>query len=330
MLQKAGPAIRVDPDAPSPRAGRHRGPFRIAKDAAIDAFERAYLTALLEAAGNNMSKAARMAGMDRMYLHRLVQKHGLRGGGAAGAGERRHSRPSATAQPQSHAPFSRERARHEPGRRAPTSRVRTSNARYAPPRRARASGVTRRPTRGMTQPTATHARARAPTRATVPAERTRRSAPARSRRPERGSGEGHARAPPIARAARVRSRRPARAARTPPATATTAPSVSKRRRSLATDARQDRGRDAEHRERPLGERHRAQHVRAARGVGGAVRERQHRLGHRHDDADEQAAEDRREPRAPRATYSRTAAGSFSARARASIGKRTRVTLKSSW
>ena len=35
-----------------------------------------------------MSKAARTAGMDRMYLHRLVQKHGLRGGGggtAAGA-----------------------------------------------------------------------------------------------------------------------------------------------------------------------------------------------------------------------------------------------------
>jgi hypothetical protein len=25
-----------------------------------------------------------MAGMDRMYLHRLVQKHGLRGGGTAG------------------------------------------------------------------------------------------------------------------------------------------------------------------------------------------------------------------------------------------------------
>jgi hypothetical protein len=37
-----------------------------------------------------MSKAARMAGMDRMYLHRLVQKHGLRGGhgggGSGGAG----------------------------------------------------------------------------------------------------------------------------------------------------------------------------------------------------------------------------------------------------
>jgi hypothetical protein len=38
-----------------------------------------------------MSKAARMAGMDRMYLHRLVQKHGLRngrgGGGQPGVGD---------------------------------------------------------------------------------------------------------------------------------------------------------------------------------------------------------------------------------------------------
>ena len=55
-------------------------PFRISKDAVIDSFERSYLSQLLEAAGGNMSKAARMAGMDRMYLHRLVQKHGLRGG----------------------------------------------------------------------------------------------------------------------------------------------------------------------------------------------------------------------------------------------------------
>jgi len=59
-------------------------PFRIAKDGVIDSFERSYLSQLLEAAGGNMSKAARMAGMDRMYLHRLVQKHGLRGGGRSG------------------------------------------------------------------------------------------------------------------------------------------------------------------------------------------------------------------------------------------------------
>jgi DNA-binding NtrC family response regulator len=87
VLQKAGPAIRratsgVAFGAPPPvDIGV---PFKIAKDAAIDVFERGYLTALLDAAGNNMSKAARMAGMDRMYLHRLVQKHGLRGGGTAG------------------------------------------------------------------------------------------------------------------------------------------------------------------------------------------------------------------------------------------------------
>ena len=53
-------------------------PFKVAKDALIDGFERSYLRAILEAAGGNMTKAARMAGIDRMYLHRLVQKHGTR------------------------------------------------------------------------------------------------------------------------------------------------------------------------------------------------------------------------------------------------------------
>jgi transcriptional regulator with GAF, ATPase, and Fis domain len=82
VLEKASPNLRSTSFAPG--AGMPQvdieTPFRLAKDAAVDAFERAYLTALLEAAGNNMSKAARMAGMDRMYLHRLAQKHGLRGG----------------------------------------------------------------------------------------------------------------------------------------------------------------------------------------------------------------------------------------------------------
>jgi transcriptional regulator with GAF, ATPase, and Fis domain len=61
-------------------------PFKIAKDAVIEEFERAYLSTLLESSGGNMSKAARTAGMDRMYLHRLVQKHGLRGNANAAAG----------------------------------------------------------------------------------------------------------------------------------------------------------------------------------------------------------------------------------------------------
>jgi DNA-binding NtrC family response regulator len=53
-------------------------PFKVAKESLVDGFERAYLRELLEQAGGNMSKAARTAGIDRMYLHRLVQKHGLR------------------------------------------------------------------------------------------------------------------------------------------------------------------------------------------------------------------------------------------------------------
>jgi transcriptional regulator with GAF, ATPase, and Fis domain len=87
VLRKASPTIRRGsvPAAGAAPLADISVPFKIAKDGAIDAFERAYLTALLDAAANNMSKASRMAGMDRMYLHRLVQKHGLRGGGSAGS-----------------------------------------------------------------------------------------------------------------------------------------------------------------------------------------------------------------------------------------------------
>jgi DNA-binding NtrC family response regulator len=50
-------------------------PFKVAKEALIDQFERTYIRAVLDASGGNMTKAARRAGIDRMYLHRLVQKH---------------------------------------------------------------------------------------------------------------------------------------------------------------------------------------------------------------------------------------------------------------
>jgi DNA-binding NtrC family response regulator len=87
VLQMASPTSRKSAPS-SPVLGSQqvdiRVPFKLAKDAAVDTFERAYLGALLEACTGNMSKAARTAGMDRMYLHRLVQKHGLRGGGGQG------------------------------------------------------------------------------------------------------------------------------------------------------------------------------------------------------------------------------------------------------
>ncbi|MBK7394931.1 MAG: sigma 54-interacting transcriptional regulator [Myxococcales bacterium] len=53
-------------------------PFKLAKEALVDAFEREYLEKLLAEVGGNLSAAARQAGIDRMYMHRLVQKHGLR------------------------------------------------------------------------------------------------------------------------------------------------------------------------------------------------------------------------------------------------------------
>jgi two-component system response regulator GlrR len=50
-------------------------PFREAKAAAIDSFERVYFQSLLESARGNVSEAARNAGMDRVHLTRLLQKH---------------------------------------------------------------------------------------------------------------------------------------------------------------------------------------------------------------------------------------------------------------
>ncbi|HEU4535391.1 MAG TPA: helix-turn-helix domain-containing protein, partial [Polyangiaceae bacterium] len=55
-------------------------PFRVAKEQLVDDFERAYLEALVAWAQGNISRAARKAGLDRMYLYRLMQKHGLRPG----------------------------------------------------------------------------------------------------------------------------------------------------------------------------------------------------------------------------------------------------------
>jgi transcriptional regulator with GAF, ATPase, and Fis domain len=56
-------------------------PLRIGKQRAIESFERRYLTALLEECGGNVSEAARRAGMDRMSIHRMIERLGLRGDG---------------------------------------------------------------------------------------------------------------------------------------------------------------------------------------------------------------------------------------------------------
>jgi DNA-binding NtrC family response regulator len=52
--------------------------FRAGKERIIAEFERRYLKSLFEWSGGNVSRAARKAGLDRMYLHRLLQRHGIR------------------------------------------------------------------------------------------------------------------------------------------------------------------------------------------------------------------------------------------------------------
>jgi DNA-binding NtrC family response regulator len=62
-------------------------PYHLAKDQLVTNFEREYLTRLVLRAGGNMSKAARLASIDRTTLYRLMEKYGLRRDEFSGAAE---------------------------------------------------------------------------------------------------------------------------------------------------------------------------------------------------------------------------------------------------
>lgn len=51
--------------------------YHTAKDKLVAQFEKEYLARLVARAGGNMSKAARLAGIDRTTLYRLMEKHGV-------------------------------------------------------------------------------------------------------------------------------------------------------------------------------------------------------------------------------------------------------------
>ena len=66
-------------------AGMLTEPFHLAKEKLIAHFEKEYLAQLVARAGSNMSKAARLASIDRTTLYRLMEKHGFRREEMAGA-----------------------------------------------------------------------------------------------------------------------------------------------------------------------------------------------------------------------------------------------------
>ena len=70
-----GPVTTVDSGLPVTIMSE---PFHLAKDNLIAHFEKEYLSRLTTRAGGNMSKAARLAGIDRTTLYRLMEKHGFR------------------------------------------------------------------------------------------------------------------------------------------------------------------------------------------------------------------------------------------------------------
>jgi DNA-binding NtrC family response regulator len=69
---------KVVPDAaPVEVEGPPGESYHAARERLLSAFERRYLTRLVQQAGGNMSKAARIAGVDRTTLYRLMERHGL-------------------------------------------------------------------------------------------------------------------------------------------------------------------------------------------------------------------------------------------------------------
>jgi DNA-binding NtrC family response regulator len=81
--QEIGPGdIPLGDDADSLAAGRIdtdllRDHFHAAKERLVSEFERVYLRRLVDRAGGNMARAARLASIDRTTLYRLMEKHHL-------------------------------------------------------------------------------------------------------------------------------------------------------------------------------------------------------------------------------------------------------------
>jgi DNA-binding NtrC family response regulator len=87
LADARGASLPPPPDAQrtdgwsAPRASspdQQPEPFKVAKERLIADFERAYLAQLMSAAAGNVTHAARIAKIDRMYLHRLLQRYDMK------------------------------------------------------------------------------------------------------------------------------------------------------------------------------------------------------------------------------------------------------------
>jgi two-component system, NtrC family, response regulator GlrR len=74
---RLGLSAEAAPNADAPTV-RHDLPYREAKDAWLEIFEKAYLSKRLEQAGGNVSQVAREADMDRAHLIKLLKKYAVR------------------------------------------------------------------------------------------------------------------------------------------------------------------------------------------------------------------------------------------------------------
>ena len=76
VIDDAGPPLAAPPrQAASVDIDR---PYAEERRRALDDFERAYVDGALRAHGNNVSRAARAAGLGRVYFYELLRKHGMR------------------------------------------------------------------------------------------------------------------------------------------------------------------------------------------------------------------------------------------------------------
>jgi DNA-binding NtrC family response regulator len=73
------PVVMDNKVLPSEREGLSsellREKYHIAKDRLVTQFERVYFCDLVDRAGGNLARAARMASIDRATLYRLIEKH---------------------------------------------------------------------------------------------------------------------------------------------------------------------------------------------------------------------------------------------------------------